>query len=99
MREPCHRWTIARHQRYLRQMGLADRLAGERPVGMSVAETASGDGLSTSGQHPNIACSSIFPKRVKTALPTSSRLRFSLIRAAPWAISFHPHDQPRQKSV
>jgi hypothetical protein len=29
---------------------------------MSVAETASGDGLSTGGQHPNIACSIIFPK-------------------------------------
>jgi Asp/Glu/hydantoin racemase len=25
-------------------MGLADRLAGERPLGMSVAETASGEG-------------------------------------------------------
>jgi Asp/Glu/hydantoin racemase len=36
--------SIARHQRYLRQMGLTDRLAGERPLGMSVAETASGDG-------------------------------------------------------
>ena len=35
--------SIARHQRYLRQMGLTDRLAGERPLGMSVAETASGD--------------------------------------------------------
>ena len=30
--------------RYLRQMGLTDRLAGERPLEMSVAETASGDG-------------------------------------------------------
>ena len=36
--------SIARHMRYLRQMGLTDRLAGERPLGMSVAETASGDG-------------------------------------------------------
>ena len=36
--------SIARHQRYLRQMGLTDRLAGERPLGMTVAETASGDG-------------------------------------------------------
>jgi allantoin racemase len=36
--------SIARHQRYLRQMGLTDRLAGERPLGLSVAETASGDG-------------------------------------------------------
>jgi Asp/Glu/hydantoin racemase len=36
--------SVARHQRYLRQMGLIDRLAGERPLGMSVAETATGDG-------------------------------------------------------
>ena len=36
--------SIARHMRYLRQMGLMDRLAGERPLGMSVAETASGEG-------------------------------------------------------
>ena len=35
--------SIARHMRYLRQMGLTDRLAGERPLEMSVAETASGD--------------------------------------------------------
>jgi Asp/Glu/hydantoin racemase len=35
--------SIARHVRYLRQMGLMDRLAGERPLEMSVAETASGD--------------------------------------------------------
>jgi Asp/Glu/hydantoin racemase len=35
--------SIARHIRYLRQMGLIDRLAGERPLEMSVAETASGD--------------------------------------------------------
>src|SRR5580704_11389948 len=35
--------SIARHRRYLRQMGLTDRLAGERPLGMSVAEAASGD--------------------------------------------------------
>ena len=34
--------SIARHVRYLRQMGLIDRLAGERPLEMSVAETASG---------------------------------------------------------
>ena len=33
--------SIARHQRYLRQMGLAERLAGERALGLSVAETAS----------------------------------------------------------
>ena len=36
--------SIARHVRYLRQMGLMDRLAGERPLNMSVAETASGEG-------------------------------------------------------
>jgi Asp/Glu/hydantoin racemase len=36
--------SAARHRRYLRQMGLADRLAGERPLEMSVAETASGEG-------------------------------------------------------
>jgi allantoin racemase len=35
--------SIARHRRYLRQMGLDARLAGERPLGMSVAETASGE--------------------------------------------------------
>ncbi|MGB7180614.1 MAG: aspartate/glutamate racemase family protein [Burkholderiaceae bacterium] len=34
--------SIQRHLRYLRQMGLTDRLAGERPLDMSVAETASG---------------------------------------------------------
>lgn len=36
--------SIRRHVRYLRQMGLLDRLAGERPLDMSVAETASGEG-------------------------------------------------------
>lgn len=36
--------SIARHMRYLRQMGLTDRLAGERALEMSVAETASGAG-------------------------------------------------------
>src|SRR5262245_30253405 len=36
--------SIRRHVRYLRQMGLMDRLAGERPLEMSVAESASGDG-------------------------------------------------------
>ena len=36
--------SVARHWQYLRQMGLADRLAGERPLEMSVAETASGEG-------------------------------------------------------
>src|SRR5207302_1683416 len=35
---------MRRHARYLRQMGLADRLAGERSLNMSVAETASGEG-------------------------------------------------------
>ena len=35
--------SIRRHVRYMRQMGLLDRLAGERPLNMSVAETASGD--------------------------------------------------------
>src|ERR1700693_5884247 len=34
--------SIRRHIRYLMQMGLMDRLAGERPLNMSVAETASG---------------------------------------------------------
>lgn len=34
--------SIRRHVRYLRQMGLVDRLAGERALDMSVAETASG---------------------------------------------------------
>lgn len=36
--------SIPRHMRYLRQMGLTDRLAGERPLNMSVADTASGEG-------------------------------------------------------
>ncbi|HEX8168496.1 MAG TPA: aspartate/glutamate racemase family protein [Beijerinckiaceae bacterium] len=35
--------SIGRHLRYLRQMGLMERLAGERPLEMSVAETASGE--------------------------------------------------------
>ncbi len=35
--------SIRRHIRYLRQMGLMERLAGERPLEMSVAETASGE--------------------------------------------------------
>jgi allantoin racemase len=38
--------SIARHLRYLRQMGLTDRLAGERPLGLSVAESASEGTLS-----------------------------------------------------
>ncbi len=32
--------SIRRHLRYLRQMGLVDRFAGERPLEMSVAESA-----------------------------------------------------------
>jgi allantoin racemase len=36
--------SIPRHMRYLRQMGLTDRLAGERALEMSVAETATGSG-------------------------------------------------------
>ena len=36
--------SIRRHLRYLRQMGLMDRLTAERPLNMSVAETASGEG-------------------------------------------------------
>ena len=35
--------SIRRHMRHLRQMGLTGRLAGERPLEMSVAETASGE--------------------------------------------------------
>jgi Asp/Glu/hydantoin racemase len=35
--------SIPRHIRYLRQMGLMDRFAGERPLEMSVAETAHGE--------------------------------------------------------
>ncbi len=35
--------SIRRHVRYMRQMGLLDRLAGERPLEMSVAETATGE--------------------------------------------------------
>ena len=36
--------SIRRHVRYLREMGLMDRLAGERPLDMTVAETATGAG-------------------------------------------------------
>jgi allantoin racemase len=35
--------SIQRHVRYMRQMGLLERLAGERPLNMSVAETAAGE--------------------------------------------------------
>jgi len=38
------RRSIPRHIRYMRQMGILDRLANERPLEMSVAETASGEG-------------------------------------------------------
>ncbi|MGL4637160.1 MAG: aspartate/glutamate racemase family protein [Beijerinckiaceae bacterium] len=38
------RRSIPRHIRYMRQMGIMDRLAAERPLEMSVAETASGEG-------------------------------------------------------
>jgi allantoin racemase len=38
------RRSIPRHIRYMRQMGIMDRLANERALEMSVAETASGDG-------------------------------------------------------
>jgi allantoin racemase len=34
--------SIRRHVRYMRQLGLMDRFAGERPLNMSVAEVASG---------------------------------------------------------
>jgi len=36
--------SIRRHIRYLRQMQLMDRMVGERPINMTVADTASGDG-------------------------------------------------------
>jgi allantoin racemase len=36
--------SIPRHIRYMRQMGILERLANERPLEMSVAETASGEG-------------------------------------------------------
>ena len=35
--------SIRRHVRYMRQMGLMERFAGERPLNMSVAETAAGE--------------------------------------------------------
>jgi Asp/Glu/hydantoin racemase len=35
--------SIRRHLRYMRQMGLLARFAGERPLDMSVAETAAGE--------------------------------------------------------
>ena len=35
--------SVRRHMRYLRQMGVTERLAGERPLEMSVAETAAGE--------------------------------------------------------
>ncbi|MCC7347492.1 MAG: aspartate/glutamate racemase family protein [Variibacter sp.] len=39
-----HQRSIPRHMRNLRQMSMTHRLAGERPLQMSVAESASGDG-------------------------------------------------------
>jgi allantoin racemase len=36
--------SIPRHMRYMRQMGILERIVGERALEMSVAETASGDG-------------------------------------------------------
>lgn len=36
--------SIARHRRYLRRLGLAERVISERPVGLSVDETARGEG-------------------------------------------------------
>ena len=35
--------SIRRHMRYIRQLGLMDRFAGERPLNMSVAEVAAGE--------------------------------------------------------
>ncbi len=35
--------SVLRHRRYMRRMGVLERLAGERPVGLSVAETARDD--------------------------------------------------------
>ena len=39
--------SIPRHLRYLRQMGVAGRLAGERAANLTVAETATGEGTFT----------------------------------------------------
>ena len=39
-----HGAVVARHRRATRQMGITERFAGERPLEMSVAETASGEG-------------------------------------------------------
>lgn len=36
--------SIRRHYRYMRQIGVMERMAGERALEMSVAETASGEG-------------------------------------------------------
>ena len=36
--------SVERHRRYLRRMGVLDRLAGERPLGLSVDESARGTG-------------------------------------------------------
>lgn len=39
--------SILRHRKYLRRMGVLDRMVAERPLNMSVAETASGTGTFT----------------------------------------------------
>lgn len=39
--------SIPRHMRMMRQMGVMGRIAGERPLEMTVAETASGEGTLT----------------------------------------------------
>ena len=36
--------SILRHRKYLRRMGVLDRMVAERPLNMSVADTASGSG-------------------------------------------------------
>src|SRR5207237_566246 len=65
--------SIRRHIRYLRQMGLMDRLAAERPLDMTVAETASGEGtLARSEEHTselqshlNLVCRLLLEKKNK----------------------------------
>ena len=36
--------SVARHRRYMRRMGVLDRLAGERPLNLTVDESARGEG-------------------------------------------------------
>ena len=36
--------SILRHQRYIRQMGVSERLAGERAANLTVAQSATGEG-------------------------------------------------------